>query len=270
MHKSKWDHSSNKEFFDYYKKESQSEATRRRFISIRNAVLRNAKMDENRSAILDIADIGCGAGTQCLLWAELGHRVYGIDINQPLIELARERSLAAGQSISYEVGSALNLPWPDASMDVCLILELLEHVDDWKSCLKECARVLRPGGILFLTTTNKLCPIQQEFKVPLYSWYPAILKRHFERLAVTSRPDLVMYAKYPAVNWFTFYELRTQLATFGIECKDRFDIVDLSQKSTITRLLVSAIRALSVLRFLGHVATPGTILMGLKQTSTTA
>jgi 2-polyprenyl-3-methyl-5-hydroxy-6-metoxy-1,4-benzoquinol methylase len=55
-------------------------------------------------------------------------------------------------------------------MDVCLLPELLEHVADWQSCLNEAARVLRPGGLLYLSTTNVLCPRQQEFNLPLYSF----------------------------------------------------------------------------------------------------
>jgi 2-polyprenyl-6-hydroxyphenyl methylase/3-demethylubiquinone-9 3-methyltransferase len=59
--------------------------------------------------------------------------------------------------------------WPNRSMDVCLVPELLEHVREWRECLADFARVLRPGGVLVLTTNNKLCPVQQEFNLPLYS-----------------------------------------------------------------------------------------------------
>jgi 2-polyprenyl-3-methyl-5-hydroxy-6-metoxy-1,4-benzoquinol methylase len=103
-------------------------------------------------------------------------------------------------------------------MHVCLLPELLEHVVEWMACLKETARILRPGGVLFLSTTNKLCPSQQEFSLPLYSWYPRPLKRHFEKLAVTKRPELENFARYPAVNWFSFYSLRSELSRLGFDC----------------------------------------------------
>jgi 2-polyprenyl-3-methyl-5-hydroxy-6-metoxy-1,4-benzoquinol methylase len=99
------------------------------------------------------------AGTQCMIRASKGHRVYGIDINEPLIELARKRAQEAGLQVLFSVGSAVRVPWPDQSMHVCLLPELLEHVVEWMACLKETARILRPGGVLFLSTTNKLCPV---------------------------------------------------------------------------------------------------------------
>ena len=54
-----------------------------------------------------------------------------------------------------------------------------------------------------------------EFNLPLYSWYPDPLKRYCERLAVTTRPQVANFDKYPAVNWFSFYELRVFLSRYG-------------------------------------------------------
>ena len=155
-----------------------------------------------------VLDVGCGAGALSLLWADAGHRVHGLDVNEPLLSLARERAEREGKSIEFKLGSATQLPWSDRSMDVCMVPELLEHVAEWQTCLREFVRILRPGGVLLLTTSNKLCPVQQEFNLPLYSWYPGPIKRYFERLAVTSRPDLANFAKYPAVHWFSYYGLR--------------------------------------------------------------
>jgi ubiquinone/menaquinone biosynthesis C-methylase UbiE len=131
-----------------------------------------------------VADVGCNAGTQSLLWAELGHRVHAVDVNQPLLELARERARNCGSEIELLLGSAVSLPFPDRSIDICLAVELLEHVEDWQSCLREFTRVLRPRGVLFMTTTNKLCPVRQEFNLPLYSWYPKGLKHYLLRVLV--------------------------------------------------------------------------------------
>jgi 2-polyprenyl-6-hydroxyphenyl methylase/3-demethylubiquinone-9 3-methyltransferase len=215
-------------------------------------------------AKLNVADIGCGAGTQARLWAERGHRVHGLDVNEPLILLARERAQKQGLDIVFEVGTATALPWPDASMDICLLPELLEHVVDWQSCLKEAARIVRPGGLLYLSTTNVLCPKQEEFNLPMYSWYPRPVKRYCERLAATSRPEIANYAKYPAVNWFSFYRLRKHLASDGFNCLDRFDLIDIASKGKALRIAVRLTKAVPILRFLGHVATASTYLLAVK------
>jgi 2-polyprenyl-6-hydroxyphenyl methylase/3-demethylubiquinone-9 3-methyltransferase len=258
-----WDHGSHADFYNYYAAESQSDSTRQRFLGIQAAVLRVAAQT-GLTGQFDVVDIGCGAGTQSRLWARLGHRVRGLDVNEPLIELARQRATSAGLDIPFEVGSATQLPWHDASFDVCLLPELLEHIADWQSCLKEATRVLRSGGLLYLSTTNFLCPIQEEFNLPAYSWYPGRVKRYYERLAVTTRPEIANHAKYPAVHWFSFYSLRDFLMPLGFRCLDRFDIIDLRSHTRLAQMVIRGVRAVGGVRFLAHVATPGTYLIAIK------
>ncbi len=258
-----WDHSTHERFYDYYAEESISEKALERFRRTRDGILRVLDIGL-RSRTLQVADIGCGAGTQSMVWAESGHDVHGHDVNERLVGLGRERAADAGHKIDFRVGSATELPWASASMDVCIGLELLEHVANWRACMEEFTRVLRPGGALFLTTTNKLCPIQAEFNLPFYSWYPAFVKHYFERLAITTRPAVANFARYPAVNWFTFHQLECLLAQRGFRSLDRFDLIDTSDKGTLAKLIVSAIRAAPILRWLGQLGTPGTIILATK------
>jgi 2-polyprenyl-6-hydroxyphenyl methylase/3-demethylubiquinone-9 3-methyltransferase len=258
-----WDHGSHADFYNYYAAESQSDSTRHRFLGIQASVLRVAA-ETGLTGELDVADVGCGAGTQSRLWATLGHRVRGLDVNEPLIQLARQRAVSEGLDIPFDVGSATKLPWRDASFDVCLLPELLEHIADWQSCLKEATRVLRSGGLLYLSTTNFLCPIQEEFNLPAYSWYPGRVKRYYERLAVTTRPEIANHAKYPAVHWFSFYSLRDFLTPLGFRCLDRFDIIDLRSHTRLAQMMIRGVRAIGGARFLAHVATPNTYLIAIK------
>jgi 2-polyprenyl-6-hydroxyphenyl methylase/3-demethylubiquinone-9 3-methyltransferase len=262
------DTTSHSEFFDYYAKQSETEETRRRFRGLRDAVREARRLCDRETpmtrSVWSVADIGCGAGTQSMMWAQEGHEVHGLDINAPLVELAAKRAGAYGLAIDLRVGSAAALPWPDCSIDVCLVPELLEHVPEWERCLDEFARVLRPNGLLAITTNNTLCPIQYEFNLPLYSWYPSRLKRRYERLAVTTRPDIANYAKYPAVNWFTYYGLSRALRRRDMRTLDRFDVAAPGTASMIKRALLTLIRSVPPLRALGHVATPYTLVIGVK------
>jgi 2-polyprenyl-6-hydroxyphenyl methylase/3-demethylubiquinone-9 3-methyltransferase len=191
-----------------------------------------------------------------------------LDINQRLLNLAKNRAANAGYVIDFRLGSATDLPWPDDSMDVCVAPELLEHVTEWEKCLEEFIRILRPGGVLSLSTTNKLCPIQHEYNLPAYSWYPAPIKRYIQQLAMTTRPELANFATYPAVNWFSFFGLRKMLSVRGFQCFDRFDVVDLSRKPALTRRIVTVIQVAPIVRWFAHVGSPSMILIAVKQSGT--
>ena len=212
--KNTFDHSTHQEFVDYYAEKSLSDTSIQRMQGIVDCVKRSLKK-RGISKQLDIADIGCNAGVMSMIWAKEGHRVSGLDVNAALLEIAKQRARHENLNIDFVLGSATDLPWENASMDVCIAPELLEHVADWQTCLNEFIRILKPGGVLFFSTTNKLCPAQQEFTLPLYSWYPRFLKRYFEHLAITTRPEIAGYAKYPAVNWFSFYQLRQYFLKIG-------------------------------------------------------
>jgi 2-polyprenyl-3-methyl-5-hydroxy-6-metoxy-1,4-benzoquinol methylase len=216
------------QFVSAYQARSLSPATQARFRNVHDKIMALARRHGRPVARFDVLDIGCGAGTQCHLWAMHGHSVSGIDISEPLVGVAAQRAAEAGLDIRFDVGSATQLPYADASQDVCLLPQLLEHVPDWQACLREAVRVLRSGGMLYLSTSNLLCPRQSEFNLPLYSWYPPFLKRRYERLAVTTRPELANHASFPAVHWFTYRRLADFLSGLGMHCYDRFDVVDRS------------------------------------------
>lgn len=260
-----WDHSTNPDFLEYYARQSLSPKTIGRFTRVRDKALALLAESDGRTGLLEVVDIGCGAGTQCRLWAQLGHHVHGLDVNAPLVEVARQRAREEQLEIQFDVGSATALPYADASMDVSLLPELLEHVADWEACINEAVRVLKPGGLLYLSTTNWLCPMQDEFNLPMYSWYPPFLKRRYERLAVTTRPEIANHAKYPAIHWFSFYSLAAFLGKRGFRCLDRFDLIDTDSRGILQRGAVRLIRAIPPLRLAGHLLTPNTILFALKQ-----
>lgn len=259
-----WDHASHRSFYEDYAEKSLTPETRERFESVQRMVLRIIGDSGSRHP-LQVADIGCGGGTQCIIWAEAGHHVHGLDVNQPLIELGRERTSELGLDIELLIGSATELPWSAGSMDVCLVPELLEHVVDWEKCLNEFSRILKPDGLLYIATNNALCPVQNEFNLPLYSWYPRPLKRRYERLSVTTRPELANYAKYPAVNWFTPYQLKRELKQRDMQAFDRFDVMDLADKNLTTTYVIKAIRLFPPLRWLANVATVSSIVVGIRK-----
>jgi 2-polyprenyl-6-hydroxyphenyl methylase/3-demethylubiquinone-9 3-methyltransferase len=253
------------EFVKYYESASVTPETMARFSSVKRSAEELLAALGRKTHALDVLDVGCGAATQCIMWAKDGYRMHGLDINDGLIAIGKKRAQEAGQQIELITGTATQLPWPDASMDVCLAPELLEHVADWQSCLNECARVLRPGGILYISTTNRLCPSQSEFDLPLYSWYPDSLKKKYEKLAVTTRPEIVSHAKYPAVNWFTFASLSHAFAERGMQPRSRFEVVDAGSRSGAQKAVLGLLKRSRFARWMTEWVTPFTIVYGVKQ-----
>lgn len=252
-------------FVAYYAEQSQSKETVERFARIRDRALDLwSTLNGGTVRPLDVVDIGCGAGTQAMLWAEAKHRVSALDVNEALVSLGRKRAIQLGLDISFDVGTAMALPYADATADICLLPELLEHVDDWERCLSEAIRVLRGSGVLYLSTTNKLCPRQQEFYLPLYSWYPRVVKRWCERAALTTHPEWVNHTRCPAIHWFTYFQLDRWLGRRGMTSMDRFDMLARHPQSKFRSTIVAVIRTIPPLRIAAHVASAGTTVWSVK------
>ena len=103
-----------------------------------------------------VLDIGCGAGLLSEALAGEGARVTAIDLAPELIDVAKLHQLEAGHQIDYRVQSAEaiadELP---GGFDAVTCMEMLEHVPDPGSVIEACARLLKPGGRLFLSTLNR-------------------------------------------------------------------------------------------------------------------
>jgi 2-polyprenyl-6-hydroxyphenyl methylase/3-demethylubiquinone-9 3-methyltransferase len=105
---------------------------------------------------LRVLDVGCGGGLVSEKFAEAGAKVTGIDLSKPSIEAARQHATRSGLQIDYQEASASNLPFPNATFDVVVCCDFVEHVsDNLHICLGEMARVLRPGGIFLFDTINR-------------------------------------------------------------------------------------------------------------------
>jgi ubiquinone/menaquinone biosynthesis C-methylase UbiE len=94
-----------------------------------------------------IVDFGCGSGANSVLLANRGAHVWGIDISEDLLRLAKRRLAVSGREdgATFIAGSAHDMPFPDNSIDVVFGIAILHHLDlDLVS--REVRRVLKPGG----------------------------------------------------------------------------------------------------------------------------
>jgi ubiquinone/menaquinone biosynthesis C-methylase UbiE len=100
-----------------------------------------------------VLGVGCGPGTDLFDMAELvgpAGRLVGLDASEVMIAEARRRADELELPITFEVGEAEALPFPDGTFDVCRAARLLEHLPEAASALTEIVRVTRPGGRIVL------------------------------------------------------------------------------------------------------------------------
>lgn len=100
-----------------------------------------------------VIDVGCGTGSLVLKLAQEGYQVIGIDVSDKCIALTRSRVNTDGLShlVTVSKGSASQSNLPDQSVDAVIAGEVLEHLDDDGSAVREFFRVLKPGGICIIT-----------------------------------------------------------------------------------------------------------------------
>jgi SAM-dependent methyltransferase len=96
-----------------------------------------------------ILDLGCGEGLLTWTLADRGARAVGIDVDRAMLDVASARSAhSQRQRPRFVEGRIEQLPFPDGSFDVVVIVAVLCLVADRAGAVREAARVLRPGGRL--------------------------------------------------------------------------------------------------------------------------
>jgi len=104
---------------------------------------------------LRLLDVGCGGGLISEPLARLAAAVTGLDPALENIEAARQHAAAQGLAIDYRAGRVRDLAAEGLLFDAVICLEVVEHVPDVGAFLATCARLIRPGGLMLLSTINR-------------------------------------------------------------------------------------------------------------------
>ncbi|MGI4810604.1 MAG: methyltransferase domain-containing protein [Janthinobacterium lividum] len=145
---------------------------------------------------LDVLDCASGEGYGSALLAQVAQSVVGVEIDAVSVEAARTEFTYP--NLSFQQGDARALPLPDASVDVAISFETLEHLTEQDQFLSELRRVLRPDGLLIISTPDRdiYSPIgtvaNPYHRLELTRVdFEALLRRHFINTALAGQRAII-------------------------------------------------------------------------------
>ena len=129
-----------------------------------------------------LLEVGCGIGTDLVRFARAGARVTGIDLAQTAIDLAKANfALHDVEAEELRVGNGEDLPYADATFDVVYGHGVVQYTSDPARLIRECHRVLKPGGAGIFMVYNRvswLNALSKVMKVPLEHEDAPVLKKY--------------------------------------------------------------------------------------------
>ena len=147
-----------------------------------------------------VLDVACGEGYGSALLARSAAHVTGVDVSSEAIGHARAAYGALG-NVRFECASCTQLPLADASVDIAVTFETLEHIAEQEAFVAELARVLTPEGLLVLSCPNRAeYSDRRGFENPFHVKEP--YRAELAQLLAARFPESVWYGQRP-----TFFSL---------------------------------------------------------------
>lgn len=193
--------------------------------------------------------LGCGPTPHTgLILAQRGFDVVNVEPVQSFVESAKHY---LGNTAAVLQGAAESIPLESGSQNIVFFESVLEHVDSIPHSLNEIYRVLSPGGILYLSTTNRhrfsIKGHNGEFNIPFYNWLPRLVKESYVFQHLHYKPKLANYTERPAVHWMSFSDMcrlgRDAAFSQFYSIVDLLSVDDMSiKKSAIRRMFLPLIQ----------------------------
>jgi len=165
-----------------------------------------------------ILDLCCGTGDLALVFARNGNEVFGADFTEPMLPLARKKAQAVGCNIHWTQADAQHLPYPSDTFDAVTIAFGIRNIADPQLAIRECYRVLKPGGRLAVL---EFFPIQNRLWGLLFRFYFHHLLPVVARVVHAGRTGAYRYLPESVDAFASPAEFQEWLKLAGFQdCKD--------------------------------------------------
>lgn len=123
-----------------------------------------------------VVDMGCGSGASLISLSALNAKVIGIenDTYGDDLALAGIRCAIYGFSPQMINGDATSSPFKSDTFDLVLSTSVIEHIENYQDYLQEIYRILKPGGIAYILTNNRIFPYDSHSGLYFFNWLPHI------------------------------------------------------------------------------------------------
>jgi 2-polyprenyl-6-hydroxyphenyl methylase/3-demethylubiquinone-9 3-methyltransferase len=212
---------------------------------IRDAACRQFMRDSGQPDCLRdlrVLEVGCGGGVLCEPLAKLGATVVGLDPARAAIDVAKRHAKEAGLAVDYCCDTIEALVEARETFDVVLAMEVIEHVARGDVFLDTCAELVKPGGLVILSTINRTLK-SYAFAIVMGEYVLRLLPRGTHQWRKFVRPD----------------EIRSALQ------RNRFHVVDVSGVTMNLRSWLFQLSTDSSVNFMLTAALPGEVLLSRDQ-----
>ena len=218
-------------------------------------------IDENTR----ILEIGIGTGWFPIMCKMKGLSCKGIEISPQLVEYAKEFGRSYGVEPDIEVANVEEADLGSSVYDVVVAVSVFEHVEDWRSGIRNIYRALKPGGIFYFNSTNKFSLARsREYHFPLYGWLPDSWRF---RLRKYRQGEDIMKLGID-FNQFTYPALRKCMESAGfsavLDMVDMFNADNLHSPKPWKRMVIRALQHSGPFKHVFLTFAPGTTFVCVK------
>lgn len=175
-------------------------------------------------------DVGCGCGKQLFHWLCRGYDAYEIDCCKWKMEFCLQKikdfSFPETWKDHFIFGKGEELPFKDNEFDAVASWQVLEHVDDWKTCIQEMLRVTKPGGVLFINAPDYRNSYEEHYRVDFGK--PLVSNRN-EFKEFLQENDKEMETFYE-LNFITTQDVLNELKRYEKEKKQTLEIINYEER----------------------------------------